>query len=263
METILIRGGNLMKRFTVDTVFVLVLAATLSCWACDWTPCGSDDDYYGVSRNDHVAAESFSYELGAASRLRLEGINGTITVTGSSESASVTISGEKRVGSESAADAQAHLSRLEVRVEERGNEISVRTIQPSESHGRNYVVDYEIALPDGMTVAIANINGDVDLDGLAGDTRTDLVNGQIDARVSVPMAGTVELSTVNGTIDVSVPVDTSAHLTANVVNGTIGVHNLTVHDEVSSRTSLQGTLGSGQGNIRLSAVNGSIDVEGS
>ena len=77
------------------------------------------------------------------------------------------------------------------------------------------------------------------------------------------MEGVVDLSTVNGTIDVSVPVDTSAHLTANVVNGTIGVRNLDLHNQVSSRTSLQGVLGNGRGSLRLSTVNGSIDVEGS
>jgi DUF4097 and DUF4098 domain-containing protein YvlB len=238
----------------------------VACWCClgcDWTPFSADDEYYGVSHNNHVASESFSFELGMASRLRLEGINGTITVTGSSESASVTIYGERRVGSESAADAQEHLSRLEVRVEELGDEISVRTLQPSESRGRNYVVDYEITLPRGLTVHINNINGNIDLEGLAGDTLAELINGQIDAKVSVPVEGVVDLSTVNGTIEVSVPVDTSAHLAASVVNGTIGIRNLTLHNEVSSRTSLQGVLGNGHGNILLSTVNGSIDVEGS
>ncbi len=252
-----------MKRITIDTIFAVVLAATLSCWACDWTPFSADEEYYGVSHSEKVASESFLFELGASSRLRLEGVNGTITVTGGSESASVTISGERRVGSDSAADAEAHLRELEVRVEERGDEVYVRTVQPSETRGRNYVVDYEITLPRGLTVQINNINGDIDLEGLAGDTLAELVNGQIDARVSVPVGGVVDLSTVNGTIDVSVPVNTSAHLNANVVNGTIGIRDLTLHNEVSSRTSLQGVLGNGRGNIRLSTVNGSIDVEGS
>ncbi len=252
-----------MKRLTLDTIFAVVLAATLSCWACDWTPFSADDEGYGVSHSNHVASESFLFELGASSRLRLEGINGTITVTGISGSESVTISGERRVGSDSAADAEAYLSKLEVRVEELGDEISVRTVQPSESRGRNYVVDYEITLPRGLTVQVNNINGNIDLDGLAGDTLAELVNGQIDAGLSVPVEGVVDLSTVNGTIDVSVPVDTSAHLTANVVNGTIGIRNLNLHNQVSSRTSLRGVLGNGRGNIRLSTVNGSIDVEGS
>ena len=92
----------------------------------------------GVSNTDSVAVEPFAFEVGAQGRmrLRLEGINGTISVTGSSAVRSVSITGERRVGSESMEDAQTHLQQLEVKVVELANEVFVETNQPQENRSK-------------------------------------------------------------------------------------------------------------------------------
>jgi hypothetical protein len=218
----------------------------------------------GVSNTNSVAAEPFTFEVGAQGRmrLRLEGVNGTISVTGSSAARSVSITGERRVGSESMEDAQGALQQLQVNVVELANEVFVETVQPQASQGRNYVVDYIITLPRNFEVSIRNINGDVSVREMLASTYVDLTNGEIDGKVDLPQDGTIDLSTTNGPIALDIPHNTSSELNANVSNGRIELSNLTLLSEDRTPTSLQGRLGDGRGMITLHTVNGDIGVKG-
>lgn len=218
----------------------------------------------GVSNTDSVAEEPFSYEVAAQGRmrLRLEGINGTISVTGSSAARSVSITGERRVGSESMEDAQAALQQLQVKVEEFANEVFVETVQPRENQGRNYAVDYIVTLPRNFEVSITNINGDVAVREMLASTYVNLTNGQIDGKMDLPRDGTIDLSTANGAIALDIPHNTSSEFSASVANGRIVLSNLTLLSEDRTPTSLQGRLGDGRGMIVLRTVNGDIGVRG-
>ena len=247
-------------RISMSSVMLALIAAFVSCLNCHWSPFSGDD----VTHHDVVARESFSYEVNVAgqTRLRLQAINGEVTVTGVDGQASVTIHGERRVESRSSSDAEAYLRELEVRVDDAGSEVFVETIQPKDSNGRNYIVNYDISIPADMEVMLTHINGNIYLRDLSGSNLVDLVNGQIEGRMSLPPNGIIDLSTVNGTLDIDIPTETSARVMANVVNGSINLHNLPLHDSTSTKTSLRGTLGSGRGTIQLRAVNGTIDVKG-
>ena len=218
----------------------------------------------GVSNTNSVAAEPFAFEVGAQGRirLRLEGVNGTISVIGDSAARSVSIVGERRVGSESMEDAQSALQLLEVKVSELANEIFVETVQPQENQGRNYVVDYNVTLPRNFEVSIMNTNGNVAVREMVASTYVELINGQIDGRVDLPQDGMIELSTVNGPIALDIPHNTSADFSANVSNGRIELSNLTLRNEERTTTSVQGRLGDGRGMITLRTVNGDIKAEG-
>jgi len=235
-----------------------------------------------VSNTNFVAADSFSFEveIETHTRLRLEGINGNVTISALSEADSVIITGEKRVGSESTQDAEEHLQELEVSVADMGSDVRVKTIQPEQTHGRSYVVDYTITLPQNLevlvtnvngavtidsinnSVSVVNVNGQVTLNEIFGSVLVSLVNGQIQAEVTLSTDGTIVMTTVNGGIGLDIPQSTSADFSASVVNGTIGISNLVLTNQVSTPDSLTGTLGDGQGTISLSTVNGSISVSG-
>jgi DUF4097 and DUF4098 domain-containing protein YvlB len=89
-----------------------------------------------------------------------------------------------------------------------------------------------------------------------------LVSGRIDARVTFPANGIIDMATVSGEIELDIPRNTSAELSANVVSGTISVINLSLRNVTRSPTTLQGTLGGGQGLISLGTTSGNIRVEG-
>jgi hypothetical protein len=269
-----------MKSSLCKCVLPILLASYMLCIYCSRNKSTRPDD--DVSNRDFVARESFYFAVDAEDhgRLRLQGINGNVAITALSGADSVIITGERRVGSESMQDAEDHLTELQVEVSDLFSEVQIKTIQPDETHGRSYVVDYDITLPQNMdvvvsnvngivmvefvngSVSVQNVNGQVVLNDIFGSVSVSLVNGLIEAEVTLPTAGTIGMSTVNGGIALDIPQSTSADFSAGVVNGTIVISGLVLTDLVSTPYSLTGTLGDGKGTIGLSTVNGSIIVSG-
>ena len=217
-----------------------------------------------VQNTDFVASEPFESTLSSTNRLRLvlTGVNGMVAVTGMPAGGSVTISAERRVGSDSLADAQSHLSYLQVQVQEVGNDIVVRTSQPPDPAGRSYQVDYQIGVPASFALSIVNTNGSIELTGMSGDVDTDLVNGSIEATLQVPAGGSIKMTTVNGGIDLHLPLSTSANLSAEVEVGTITVQDPLVPNEMRSNSTLQHTLGAGGATVSLQTTTDSIRIDG-
>ncbi len=242
--------------------------------------CTISDPYSGGQEGE--ASEAFSYAAASAGigRLTLHGINGNIVVEGSDDADSIFISGKRMVRSESDEDAETHLQLLTVEIRKADPEIAVHTRQPNRNEGKTYQVDYRVRLPRGIRIAVESTNGEVEISAisdsvgisqvngnircarLSGDCTVGLVNGQITCDVRLPVGGRCSLNTVNGNVSLSVPDTTSARLEAKVSNGTVSVSNLTVGDLKSSRTAVSGVLGSGEGTIQLSAVNGNVTVAG-
>ena len=182
------------SAFRLALVSSLFLALAAGC---------SDDDIFNVRNTDSFAEEPFSFEFERTTRtvFRLEGINGKVQLTGMPDISSITVSGERRVGSESVEDARAHLEQLKVEVEESETAITIRTDQPSKAEGRNYEVNYEITLPPDLEIDVGNINGQIEAEDLAGNATLKLVNGRIIASMTLPPEGRIELRVTNGNID--------------------------------------------------------------
>lgn len=282
-----------MRRFTHITQEAIEIKRPLVVWfallllicCIFWTNCGTDKSCgpdEDVSSTDFVAADSFSYEIeiGVHTSLNLEGVNGDVTITGLSETGSVLIWGEKRVGSESTQDAEEHLKKLDVSVTDMQSSVTVKTVQRDQTHGRSYVVDYNISLPKDLRVLVTNVNGGVAIDSINSSlyvvnvngqitlnqifcsTQVNSVNGQIQAKMTLPTNGVIVMYTMNGGINLNIPQSTSAEFSASAANATISISDLILINLVSTPTSLTGTLGDGQGVISLSTTNGNISVYG-
>ena len=223
------------------------------------------DSDSGSHRNvDVEVSEPFLVQLDASTalRIRLEGVNGIITVRGGSVGDVARVEAERRVRSDTRQDAQQFLERVTVEVAEHGGEILVRTSQPSNAGGREVIVDYDLTIPARLDVDVTTVNGLVTVLDVVGDVEVSLVNGNIDCDVAMLPAGLVDLSVVNGNVELDVPTSTSAMLDADVVNGSIGLIGLTLLDATTSTRSVHGRLGAGDGLIDLDATNGTITVRG-
>jgi DUF4097 and DUF4098 domain-containing protein YvlB len=231
--------------------------------------CDSSDTEWGSdgwgSDKDEEASAPFSREVAVDghTRLRLEGVNGTVNLSGSSSASTVKISGRRRVFADTKADAQSRLGNLEVQIDDLGDYVLVRSRQPKYSEGRTYVVDYEVEVPQDFDVEVVNINGKISLKDVAGNLSAYLTNGTIDCQSTLPIDQSVALSTTNGNISVQIPGSSSARIKASVVHGTISTEDLVLTNRSSSSRSLSGTLGDGAGLIDLSTINGDISVCGS
>ena len=251
-----------------------ILAILLILTACD------DDPTVPPPRES--ARESFSQDLDGAglSVLVLEGVNGNVQITGMSADDLVHVQGNRVVWSDTREDAEAHLDDLQVQVEVREDTLRIKTIQPTDDHDREYEVDYEIVVPQGLEILAANANGTIEivsirndiiaslangnitLQGIVGNVIANLANGIIDCEATLPLDGAFSIAVANGNIGLRIPAETSAQFMASVANGAIATVNLDFHNSVISETSLSGTLGDGRGSISLAAGNGSITAMG-
>jgi len=244
----------------------LTMATTLALVGCGGGGVDVDigSSFPPIRNTDFVASEPVDVSLAGTGRARLvlAGVNGSIAVSGAPAGSGVKISGERRVGSDSLADAQAYLPQLQVEVREVGDDIVVRTRQPQASGGRSFVVDYRITVPAALALDIVGVNGSIELSQMNGDVKTSLVNGPTKAALHVPAGAVIDMKVTNGDIDLHLPLDTAAMLSARVGIGTILVQDHVVHDEVRSNVSLQGRLGSGGASVTLQTQNGSIRIDG-
>ena len=215
------------------------------------------------------AEEPFSFEVPAGTdlaALELTGFNGSIAVSGAPGVDPISVTGLRRVQADTIEDANLHLADLKVEVSTpSGTKVLVKTVQPSVSAGRNYVVDYTISLPQDFDCTIRSLNGKILASAIHGNASLELLNGEITASLTLPPSGTVDIRVTNGNIDLRIPQSTSAAFTASVAIGSITLTNLTLVDDPGSTPNARiGTLNppSAGGTISLHVVNGTITVHG-
>ena len=256
--------------------FVLMLLIAMSgCAGGDPTATGSPVQFEASADFD------FAYRVTTQTRLELAAISGSIDIVGVPGLEFVYIEGTRRIVSNiDQTDADNRLSTLQVFALQNSSEISIETDQPQDTNGRQYLVDYEIRMPDNMTllvvqvagaievdslhnsVTLANVTGAVDLTGLTGNLAASVVTGALSVSCEVPTGGSVSLTTITGPVMLSIPTTTSANLQANTVTGGVSISNLVLSNQVIQANSVSGVLGDGDGSITLSATTGNIIVTG-
>jgi DUF4097 and DUF4098 domain-containing protein YvlB len=257
------------KRIAVSILVLFSLAA-----------CGDEGPTGGEPR--FSAEESFSFDVGSDARtlFRITGINGTITITGVANPYYVSVSGVRRVVSDTQEDADRWLDSLAVVVDSTAEEVTVETVQPTVTGRRDFVVDYTISLPQSFDVNLISANGDVACRSISGDILANsangdvtfeatsgnlslsLANGEVHASGSLAPGGQIVLIVANGSIDLTIPRTTSAVVSALVTNGDITVQNLDMSISKRTRQVLEGILGGGDGSISLQVGNGTIELSG-
>jgi DUF4097 and DUF4098 domain-containing protein YvlB len=159
-------------------------------------------------------------------RVSVEGINGNIKVTGVPGAASITVRAVIRVEADSQEEADAHLYDVTVEVDTIApNPEIVRVYTQhlfTNPGGRNYSVDYEVTMPAELEVTVENVNGNCTVESFTTEF--------VDIRLTNGNARTVDIT---------------AFTWVNVVNG-----NISGNVELIGRQS-----------IKMSAVNGSIDLD--
>jgi putative adhesin len=111
-------------------------------------------------------------------------------------------------------------------------------------------------------VVAKTVSGDVDAETAAGPVRAVSVNGSVRARIrGFADSGEVSLTTVNGSVTAELPARLDADMDASTVNGSINTdYPLTVTGKFVSHE-LHGSLGRGGRPVRITTVNGSINLK--
>jgi hypothetical protein len=150
-----------------------------------------------------------------------------------------------------------------------------------DSHSRNndVAVDFDVRVPRGVNVGAFSVNGQVSVEGATAQVEAGTVNGNVDATSS---GGPVEANTVNGNVHARMGrLGGSDDLAFNTVNGNVvaefgedidaNIELSTVNGRfqtdwpvtVTGRLDprhLRATLGKGGPMIKLSTVNGNVEL---
>ena len=140
-------------------------------------------------------------------------------------------------------------------------------------------MEFEIRVPKGVKVGVWSVNGGVSVDGVSNEVRAGTVNGSVEASST---GGPVQASTVNGSVRATMGRwDGDQDLTFSSVNGSVVAEftgdidadidlstvngrfqtdwPVTISGRIDPRR-LRATLGKGGRRIRLSTVNGNVEL---
>jgi DUF4097 and DUF4098 domain-containing protein YvlB len=221
-----------------------------------------------------------TYALASGGRVALDNINGSVHITGWDRN-------EVKVDAVKYARSKERLDEAKIVIDASKDNISIRTEYPD--HNLTFrdddwdnpaSVEYTLSVPRTARLdQIKLINGSLDVKGIAGEVRASCINGHLKAsglsgpvrlstinnRVEVQFdhLGTspIELASVNGGVLLTLPSDSKAELEASTVHG--GISNdfgLRVRNHRIVGHDLHGELAGGGSRIKLSNVNGTIEI---
>ncbi len=234
-----------------------------------------------------------TFPLNPNGRISLNNLNGAVVIEAADRQdvrleAVKTIDCEKPFDINVKIDATADFLRIETEYPKNENTIIQNGSKDSKSWSYGYgnrcraaKVDYKLTVPRSARLdRIETVNGGITLAGTTEFVKASTVNGKIAAS---QMRGSINLSTVNGTLDIDFEDLTSVRdVTLGMVNGSINlqlpsdIDAIVKADTVNGRIvndfglpvvrgeyvgrNLYGKLGAGGIPVKLSGVNGTINV---
>jgi DUF4097 and DUF4098 domain-containing protein YvlB len=247
---------------TICAVFVLALGAYAS--------------------DSHAFTEEFhqTYAITSDGRVELDNINGAVHISSWDRN-------EVKVDAVKYAGTKERLDEARIEVDAGKDYVSIRTKYPDHdvnfnwgSHNNPAGVEYTLTVPRMARLdEIKLINGSLEITGVSGEVHASCINGKLeahnlsgraelstinghlDARFDQISEKSVELNSVNGSVELTIPSDAKARLEASTVSG--GIENdfgLHVNHHRYVGHDLRGELGNGGPRIKLSNVNGHIEI---
>ena len=238
-------------------------------------------------------SENFNWSraLPAGRTLEIKGVNGGISAVG-------TNGGEVRVRAEKRSK-KGLASEVKIEVLETSSGVTICAVYPTPKRrsgagrenkctaGSNWnvntdnndvTVEWTIEVPRGVNLAAQTVNGGIEIARMQSDVIAETVNGGVDVSTTglvraktvngsldVAMGrmnwpGTLNFETVNGSISVTFTGALNAQVSAETVNGGISSDwPLTVRGKWGPK-SMNGTIGDGGRSLKLSTVNGDIEI---
>ena len=221
------------------------------------------------------------FNLNSGGTIRLENVNGNITITTWDRNEVEVVAVKKTKGSGDAA--QKRLDEVTIEFEEDDDQLSITTIYPKSLRNRSGSVSiaYTIKAPVNAnldllntngkiqvtgvkgTVAAKTTNGKITLEGIRGALQARTTNGGIQAELLEHNGEEIVCATTNGSIRIALPGNIQADLNAKTTNGSIKSDLPLTIEGSKKRTKLSGDINGGGTPIQLRTTNGSISLANS
>ncbi len=216
-----------------------------------------------------------TYPFTKDGKVHLENVNGNVRIlTWDRE--------EVKVDAVKHARTQAHLEAVRIEVDAKADSLRIKTKYPDSSKQKNNSasVDYTLTVPKQSRLdKVSTVNGGVEIENLAGDVEASSVNGPVNATGLAGQVGLatvngsvkamvlavskgISLKSVNGSVNLRLPANANADVSATTVNGSISSDfQLQNTKQGPVGRKLEGKLGEGGPAIKMSSVNGGIEIE--
>jgi hypothetical protein len=221
-----------------------------------------------------------TYTIQPGGTLEIVNVNGFIEANGG-PGTQVEVRAERVVRDHGDENAQSRLKQVQMREDVSAARVRIEA-QPPRREGMldhsSVTVNYRVTVPRGVAVMLKSENGEIRLDGVAGQVTATTTNGGItgeslsgpvaldttNGRIRLDLAavgGDIKLATVNGGIRLDIGPDVKASLDATCVNGSINVDDeLNLQATETSPRRLAGTFNGGGPRITATTVNGGIRI---
>lgn len=243
-------------------------------WNWNWGCWRSNDE--DCDRDSGQRFSDLDIELPAGSVLRLDGINGDVSITGLTNSTNVSIvNGDLRISAVSGT-IKAETVNGSLDTEKLQGRVSLETVNGEISDRDSTVerIDFSTVNGDVFSnvrspkVGAEAVNGDIDLQlDTVEELDLSTVGGRIEVDTSLADNADVEISSVHGRINLTVPTSESARFIVNTeVNGRISNQLTADEPERENRyvnsSSLGFTLNGGSADVEITTVSGDVTLRG-
>lgn len=161
-----------------------------------------------------------------------------------------------RAEADTAAEAQKKVQEISMNVESSKEKFYLKPVKPDDNQWSELNVDLIITIPSDVQPDIKTDMGSIELLNLERQIKAVTDMGSIKA---VNTTGNLELTTRMGSIDFAAPKDLSARLLADTKMGSIKSElPLDIDQSDMFKKKAEGTIGTGQANIRLHTDMGSV-----
>ena len=252
---------------------------SLACLLCLLTTMvGCCIDISGWPRAKYERTDKLNAPLALGSTLAVETDVGSINVTGLDVTdcnviATITVKAPTEEEAKELAD------QIKIKLDQDGNTLTVRTEKPRTKKRRSISISFDITVPEQTVlelgsdvgkIRVSNITEKIKAKTNVGQITCKEISGDIDLKVDVggvkvvyskaaPAACSAVISTDVGSIELTTPPNFSATVYAETDVGSIRTDlPLTVRGKISKN--LHGTIGAGEGELRLKTDVGSIRI---
>ncbi|WP_286269282.1 DUF4097 family beta strand repeat-containing protein [Thalassotalea hakodatensis] len=214
----------------------------------------------------------------SAAEFRLNNVNGDVDIIGWKKdiiSVTAIITAEDQEGR----------NRIEVDMQENSRGVSVETRYKKTNWNNNSSgsVDYEVNVPVGTRLSdielvngsltiknvsgamkLQTVNGGIDATGLANNSEISSVNGSVDVSYidGIEQLDDISIETVNGRVVLSLPANINADVEVETMHGNIkNDFGLSAKKNMFTGRSLEGMIGSGDVQVDIETVNGSVKIK--
>jgi DUF4097 and DUF4098 domain-containing protein YvlB len=166
--------------------------------------------YQGRNRGaEQSDTASRRMRIGRNGQVTIQNISGDITVTAGSGD-EMTMEAVKRTRGD-----RSQLGRVDIVIDERPGRVDIRTEHRTSFRSDNVSVDYTVVVPDGASVDLKSISGNVRVTGARGSVRVQSISGNVETN----NAPRVEFArTVSGNVDLA-GVSQDGDLSAQSISG--------------------------------------------